>query len=173
MANKPAKNTIKTSVAKKEKKQNKITVEFRKEEGYEFKSTKIATEFQKNPNLSFTFDPSGADDNNKSLNIVLPEPFPTSIARDCISVVRSGKICSVNAAITFEVIVKGGKTDEDFDDWSENQGGWACAWVEPSDHEFEVADQAGATYLGTKDILGYPLVPTEEELNAKPTEWHY
>lgn len=136
-----------------EKKENLIVVEFRKTEDFEFLSTKIATQFEKNPNCSFEFNPGNADDGNQRLNIVLHETFPTTVPMDCISVQRKGKVCSIDAAVRFAVIINEDASGEDFNDWSYNEGGWSTAEIVPIGLDVDFVGD-GTTYLGTEDVIG-------------------
>ena len=55
----------------------------------------------------------------------------------------------------FSVVIKDDYTEDDFDEWAYDQGGWSTVRCEPEGYEFDFSeDFEGAAYLGSKNEYG-------------------
>jgi len=135
-----------------------LLIECRREDAFRFASIAQAKSFCKNPSFGFSFDPSAADDGNKSLRVKLVGEAPATTDISTTIVKRVRKDVYVNVRVMFVVSVKDNTSQDEFDNWAEYQGGSYCVLIEPHDIDWGVPeDFAGEIYLGTKNEYGMPL----------------
>lgn len=148
-------------------KRHEFWVELRKTDAFKFSSASDAKAFHADPKLDFSFDPEHSDDSNKKLKIKLEGEQPSASDFVVVETQRQRDVVIVQYRVMFKVSVGSKYTEDDFDVWAENDGGWSCAFCEPVEYECEPAEFAGDTYLGSKDEYGFSF---NENGDAKPAK---
>lgn len=138
-------------------KRNPFSVELRKTEAFKFESIKDARAFEKAPSLKMFFSPEDADDLNKTLKIKIDGDLPVSDEFFVREIKRIKSVIIIAYRVMVKISVDGKFTEDDFDNWAQEQGGWATMYCEPQDYDCEPADYDGHTYLGSKDEYGFSL----------------
>lgn len=133
----------------------KIDVELRKEEAFVFENIEDASSFEENPKLNFCFFPEEADDGNETLNVEIVGEIPKADDFCFVEVRRDDNVVALNYRVMFSVVIKDDYTEDDFDEWAYDQGGWSTVRCEPEGYEFDFSeDFEGAAYLGSKNEYG-------------------
>ena len=138
-----------------------LTVSFRRNESYIFRTAKVAGEFEKSKALDFIFTPSQADDSNETFHIkIFSDLIKLEPAE--IQISRSGKVVEIFADYIFQVEVDSNCDCNAFDEWASDNGGWSSAYFEPI-CDWEVNDEfEGTTYFGTRNQWGFVLDGNED-----------
>lgn len=94
--------------------------------------------------MSFEFDPENSDDGAESI-MGAPESqfFALNPENSHVAVSHDGDSVEVTAQVRFCADLNDDVSEEDFDEWSSECGGWACATISPDDVDAYISEDSG------------------------------
>ena len=94
--------------------------------------------------ISFEFDPENSDDGAESI-MGSPEGqyFSLNPENSHVAISDKGDVVEITAQVRFRVELNDDGSEEDFDEWSSDCGGWACATISPDDVDAYISEDSG------------------------------
>lgn len=94
--------------------------------------------------ISFEFDPENSDDNAESI-MSSPESqyFRLTSENSKVIIKNVDGSISVSAQVWFTVDLSDEISEEEFDEWSSEKGGWACATISADDVDAYISEDSG------------------------------
>lgn len=100
--------------------------------------------------MSFEFDPANSDDSAESIMLSpASQYFRLSPENSVILVTDVDGSFLVTARVFLTVDLKDGLSKEDFDEWSSDKGGWACATISADDVDAYISEDSGGDLTWT------------------------
>ncbi|WP_397589340.1 hypothetical protein [Sphingorhabdus sp.] len=95
----------------------------------------------------FEFSPEQSDDNAKSImNLALPQHFDLTAQNSKLVIDLSEHEVCVTAWVTLNAELRDDIVKENFIEWAEDKGGWACATIMLSDADAYIAEDSGGEF---------------------------
>lgn len=94
--------------------------------------------------MSFEFNPETSDDSAKS---IMPSPesqyFSLNTENSNLVIKHVNGSISVSAQVCFTADLKDALSEEEFDEWSSEKGGWACATISADNVDAYISEDSG------------------------------
>lgn len=97
--------------------------------------------------ISFEFDPENSDDHAESImEVAISQNFDLTDENSTIRMVTLDKKVHVTAWIKLGVDLRDGILKDDFREWADENGGWACATIMLNDVDAYISEDSGGEF---------------------------
>lgn len=97
--------------------------------------------------ISFEFDPENSDDNAESImELAVSQYFDLTDDNSTIRMVALDDKVHITAWVKLDVELRDGIAKDDFREWADEHGGWACATIMLNDVDAYISEDSGGEF---------------------------